>query len=221
MTLLICGLFLFIATHSVRIFAEPLRTTLVARMGEWPYKGVLAVLSLLGFWLLLTGYAQARLETWVVWTPPAFLRHIMWLMMLFALVLLVAAYVPRNHLKKRLKHPMVLSVKVWALAHLLVNGQMHQMVVFGAFLVWAVLSFRAARKRDALANALHLEGDGAGASSGEASVATQVNDAPAAPPAQWLSTLLCLVIGGAAWAALLWRFHAEWFGVSPLGVMAS
>jgi uncharacterized membrane protein len=217
MTLLLCGLFLFIATHSVRIFAEPLRTSLVARMGEWPYKGVLAVFSLLGFWLLLTGYAQARLETWVIWTPPAFLRHIMWLLMLFALVLLVAAYVPRNHLKKRLKHPMVLSVKVWALAHLLVNGQMHQMVLFGAFLVWAVLSFRAARKRDALASALH----GEGAISGEATIATQVNDAPEAPPAQWLSTLLCLVIGGAAWAALLWRIHAEWFGVSPLGVMAS
>jgi uncharacterized membrane protein len=217
MTLLLCGLFLFIATHSVRIFAEPLRTTLVARMGEWPYKGVLAVLSLLGFWLLLPGYAQARLETWVVWTPPAFLRHIMWLLMLFALVLLVAAYVPRNHLKKRLKHPMVLSVKVWALAHLLVNGQMHQMVMFGAFLVWAVLSFRAARKRDALATA--LQGDGA--SSGEANIATQVNDVPEAPSALWLATLLCLVIGGAAWAALLWRFHAEWFGVSPLGVIAS
>jgi len=217
MTLLICGLFLFIATHSVRIFAEPLRTTLVARMGEWPYKGVLAVLSLLGFWLLLTGYAQARLETWVVWTPPAFLRHIMWLLMLFALVLLVAAYVPRNHLKKRLKHPMVLSVKVWALAHLLVNGQIHQMVLFGAFLVWAVLSFRAARKRDSLAIALQSDG----ASSGEVTDATQVNDAPEAPSAQWLSTLLCLVIGGAAWAALLWRFHAEWFGVSPLGGMAS
>ena len=213
MTLLLCGLFLFIATHSVRIFAEPLRTSLVARMGEWPYKGVLAVFSLLGFWLLLTGYAQARLETWVIWTPPAFLRHIMWLLMLFALVLLVAAYVPRNHLKKRLKHPMVLSVKVWALAHLLVNGQMHQMVLFGAFLVWAVLSFRAARKRDALATDLH--------SAGEAIDATQVHNESEAPPAQWLSTLLCLVIGGAAWAALLWRFHAEWFGVSPLGVMAS
>ena len=213
MTLLLCGLFLFIATHSVRIFAEPLRTNLVERMGVWPYKGVLAVLSLLGFWLLLTGYAQARLETWVVWTPPAFLRHIMWLLMLFALVLLVAAYVPRNHLKKRLKHPMVLSVKVWALAHLLVNGQMHQMVLFGALLVWAVLSFRAARKRDALATELH--------SAGEAIDATQVHNESEAPPAQWLSTLLCLVIGGAAWAALLWRFHAEWFGVSPLGVMAS
>ena len=217
MTLLLCGLFLFIATHSVRIFAEPLRTSLVARMGEWPYKGVLTVFSLLGFWLLLTGYAQARLETWVVWTPPAFLRHIIWLLMLFALVLLVAAYIPRNHLKKRLKHPMVLSVKVWALAHLLVNGQMHQMVLFGAFLVWAVLSFRAARKRDALAIALQSDG----ASSGEVTDATQVNDAPEAPSAQWLSTLLCLVIGGAAWAALLWRFHAEWFGVSPLGAMAS
>jgi uncharacterized membrane protein len=213
MTLLLCGLFLFIATHSVRIFAEPLRTTLVARMGEWPYKGVLAVLSLLGFWLLLTGYAQARLETWVIWTPPAFLRHIMWLLMLFALVLLVAAYVPRNHLKKRLKHPMVLSVKVWALAHLLVNGQMHQMVLFGAMLVWAVLSFRAARKRDVLANALHGEG--------EATDAAQVHNESEAPSAQWLATLLCLVIGGGAWAALLWRFHAEWFGVSPLGVMAS
>ena len=213
MTLLLCGLFLFIATHSVRIFAEPLRTTLMTRMGEWPYKGVLAIFSLLGFWLLLTGYAQARLETWVVWTPPAFLRHIMWLLMLLALVLLVAAYVPRNHLKKRLKHPMVLSVKVWALAHLLVNGQMHQMVLFGAFLVWAVLSFRAARKRDALATALH--------SQAEATDATQVHNESEAPPAQWLATLLCLVIGGAAWAALLWRLHAEWFGVSPLGVMAS
>lgn len=213
MTLLLCGLFIFIATHSVRIFAEPLRKTWVTRMGEWPYKGVLSVFSLLGFWLLLEGYALARAEPWMIWTPPAFLRHIAWLLMLFGLMLLIAAYVPRNHLKIRLKHPMVLSVKVWALAHLLVNGQMHQMLLFGSLLVWAVLSFRAARARDALVPVVEGELDANGV--------TQVNADAEPPAAQWLATLLCLAMAGAAWAALLWRLHAQWFGVSPLGIVTS
>ena len=211
MTLLLCGLFLFIATHAIRIVAEPLRTALVMRLGEWPYKGLLSVVSLLGFWLMLTGYAQARLESVVVWTPPAFLRHITWLLMLLSLVLLVAAYVPRNHLKHKLKHPMVLSVKVWALAHLLANGQVHQMVLFASLLVWAVLSFRAARQRDALA----------AQTSDTPEAHASHSPAPNISPASALASAITLLLGAALWAALLWHFHAQWFGVSPLGAMAA
>lgn len=219
MTLLLCGLFLFIATHSIRIVAEPLRTALVMRLGEWPYKGLLSLVSLLGFWLMLTGYAQASLESVVVWTPPVYLRHITWLLMLLSSVLLVAAYVPRNHVKHKLKHPMVLSVKVWALAHLLANGQAHQMVLFASMLVWAVLSFRAARQRDALAAHTSNTPDE------HTSDAPDAHATPVAsthlPPANALASAITVLVGVALWAALLWHFHAQWFGVSPLGAMAA
>lgn len=201
MTLLLCGLFVFIATHAIRIVAEPLRQALLMRWGEKAYKSFYSVLSLLGFGMILMGYAQARMESWVIWTPPPFLRHINWLLMLLSLILLVAAYIPHNHLKMKLKHPMVLSVKVWALAHLLVNGQMHQCVLFASLLVWAVLSFKAARQRDALA--------------------AETLGAPEIKPAHILSTAITLLLGTALWAALLWYFHAQWFGVSPLGAMAT
>lgn len=216
MTLLLCVLVLFIATHSVRLLAEPLRTALVQRWGLWPYKGVVSLVSLLGFWLLLTGYAQARLEPALVWTPPVFLRHITWLLMLVSLIFLVAAYVPRNHLKIKLKHPMVLSVKVWALSHLLVNGQLHQMVLFGSLLVWAVFSFKAARQRDAHASHTHADETVA-----DPTPDLAMADVAQASSAHGLATLITLILGAAAWAALLWHFHAAWFGVSPLGALAA
>ena len=94
----------------------------------------------------------------VLWLPPVAMRHIAALLTLVAFILLVAAYVPRNGIKARLHHPMVIGVKVWAFAHLLANGNLADVVLFGAFLVWAALSFRAARGRDRVAGTVYPTG---------------------------------------------------------------
>ena len=122
MNTLLLGLLLFLGMHSARIVAEQGRLALQARIGATAFKGLYAVVSLLGFYLVLKGYGEARLDPVAVWAPPKGMRHLAVLLMLPAMVLLVAAYIPRNALKNRLQHPMVLSVKVWALAHLSSNG---------------------------------------------------------------------------------------------------
>ncbi len=198
MAWLIVGLVLFLGAHSTRIFAEGWRTSMVERLGEKPWKGVVSVLSLAGFVLIIWGYGLARQSPVPVWTPPRGMNHLAALLTLIAFVLLVAAYVPRNAIKARLRHPMVLGVKVWALAHLLANGTLAALVLFGAFLLWAVLDFRAARGRD---RAAALAG------------------APAeAPPASGAATLATVVIGAAAWAGFAFWAHGAWIGVRPLGV---
>ncbi|NDB43381.1 MAG: protein NrnU [Betaproteobacteria bacterium] len=148
MTWLIIGLILFLGAHSIRMVADDWRTQAIASWGEKPFKGVYSLLALVGFYAMVTGYAEARLQTVALWTPPIATRHVSVLLMLFASVLMAAAYVPRNHLKMRMGHPMVLSVKVWALAHLLANGNLADVVLFGSFLVWSVFNFKAARARD-------------------------------------------------------------------------
>jgi uncharacterized membrane protein len=196
MNTLLLGLLLFLGMHSARIFAEQGRHALQARIGANAFKGLYAVVSLLGFYLVLKGYGEARLNPIAVWAPPKGMRHLAVLLMLPAMVLLVAAYIPRNALKNRLKHPMVLSVKVWALAHLSSNGNVADLVLFGSFLVWAVLCFRAARKRDRAAENELIETPG--------------------PLRQ--RTLLTWGIGIAAWLVLLAGGHTYLVGVSPLGM---
>lgn len=196
MAWLVLGLVLFLGAHSVRIVAEGWRAQMLRRIGELPWKGLMALLSVAGFALIVWGYGQARLETVALWTPPRGLAHGAALLMLLAFILLVAAYVPGNALKAKLRHPMVLSVKVWALAHLLSNGNLADVVLFGSFLVWAVLDFRAARRRDR-----------------EQMLRTA--------PARTLPTLVTLVAGAAAWAGFAFWAHVRWIGVSPFGAMAA
>lgn len=147
MTWLILGLLLFLGVHSTRVFADGWRTATIARIGEGPWKGLYAVLSIAAFVLLIWGYGQARQQA-PLWDPPAFMRHATALLMLPVFVLFVAAYVPRNGIKAKLHHPQVLSVKLWAFAHLMSNGNLADVLLFGGFLAWAILSFAAARKRD-------------------------------------------------------------------------
>lgn len=190
MTILILGLVIFLGVHSTRIVADGWRSAQIARVGPGPWKLGYAVLSLIGFYLLLWGYGSARQAPLVLWHPPTALRHVAGLLTLVAFVLLAAAYVPRNGIRARLHHPMVLSVKLWALAHLLVNGSLADVLLFGSFLVWAVLSFRAARQRDRAAGTGYAAGSSA-------------------------ATLATVVAGGAAWALFAFRLHGWLIGVQP------
>lgn len=147
MTVMILGLLIFLGVHSVRIVADDWRTAQIQRRGEGPWKGAYSVIAIVGLALAIWGYGQMRLDPTWVWSPPVGLRHAVALLMIPAFILLVATYVPGNHIKAKLGHPMILAVKLWALAHLLANGRLGDIVFFGAFLLWAVFDFRAARRR--------------------------------------------------------------------------
>jgi uncharacterized membrane protein len=148
---LILGLALFLGVHSVRIFADDWRTAQVARMGELPWKGVYALFSIAGLALIVWGYGLARADPVVLWIPPVWTRHLAALLTVPAFILLVAAYLPGSHIKAKVGHPMVAGVKIWALAHLLANGNLADVILFGAFLVWSIVNFVASRRRDRLA----------------------------------------------------------------------
>jgi len=192
MGLLILGLVLFLGVHSARIVAEPWRQAFIAQRGTNAWKGLYTVISLVGFVLLIWGYSQARQQPLWVWNPPQALRHVASLLTVPAFVLLVAAYVPGNSIRARVHHPMVLGVKTWALAHLLVSGTAAQMLLFGSFLFWAVASFVAARKRDRAAGTVYANGT-LGA------------------------TLLTVALGLAAWAGFAFWAHGALIGVKPFG----
>lgn len=202
MTWLILGLVLFLGAHSTRIFADEWRSRTIAAWGEKPLKAFFALVSLLGFYGLLVGYAEVRLNPVFIWQPPIATRHISVLLMLFASILLVAAHIPGNHFKVRLGHPMVLSVKVWALAHLLSNGNLADVILFGAFLVWSVMNFKSARARDR--------------ASAESQVHTPDEAAPSTPP-KLSATLITIAAGAVVWGLITFVLHAQVVGVSPLG----
>ena len=137
MTLLILGLLIFLGVHSVSIVAPGWRDAQAARLGEMGWKGVYTVLSIVGFALLVYGYGQARQAPVVLYAPPVALRHVALLLMLPVFVLLLAAYLP-GRIRSAAKHPMLLATKLWATAHLLANGNLADVLLFGGFLVWAV-----------------------------------------------------------------------------------
>ncbi len=145
MTLFLIGLVLFLGIHSVAIVAPAWRDAQAARNpGAW--KGIYSVVSIAGFALMIYGYGLARQTPIVVWTPPTAMRHVALLLMVPVFPLLLAAYLP-GRIKTAAKHPMLLAVKFWALAHLLANGNLVDLILFGAFLVWAVLDRIAVKKR--------------------------------------------------------------------------
>jgi uncharacterized membrane protein len=137
MTTLLLGLLLFLGIHSLSIVAPSARQAIVARIGPWAWKGLYSVIAIAGFVLVLRGYAAARLDPVVLYYPPAALRHVAVLLMLPAFPMLLAAYLP-GRIQATLKHPMLVATKLWASAHLLANGTLADVVLFGGFLAWAV-----------------------------------------------------------------------------------
>lgn len=192
MTILILGLLLFLGMHCARIVAEPARQRFIARRGEKAWKGIYTLVSLAGFALILWGYGLARQAPVVIWSPPAGLRHLSALFNVLAFVLLAAAYVPGNRIKGRWHHPMVLGVKTWAFGHLLVNGNLADVLLFGGFMMWAAASFVAARKRDRAAGTSY-------------------------PPGALKGTLMTVAIGVVGALAFALWLHGPLIGVRPFG----
>ena len=191
MTLLIFGLLIFLGVHSTSIFAPAWRASQAELRGDAAWKGMYSLLSLAGFVLLIYGYGVARQSPVVLYTPPTFTRHIALLLMLPVFPLLFAAYLP-GRIKAAAKHPMLLAVKLWALAHLLANGTLHDVVLFGAFLAWAVAD-RISVKRRAVVRA-H----------------------PGAPPSP-VNDVIAVVGGLVTYAVFVLWAHLKLIGVSPLG----
>jgi len=192
MLTMIVGLLLFLGTHSIRVFAENWRNRQISERGEKTWQGIYSVIALAGFLLIIWGYGQARLEPLVVWQPPVWTKHLAALLTLPAFILLVAAYVPGTKIKTMIGHPMVLGVKLWALAHLLANGMLADIILFGSFLLWSVLDYRASRTRDKAAGMVY---QAAGIS----------------------RDIIAIVVGIFAWAAFAIVLHGWLIGVKPFG----
>jgi uncharacterized membrane protein len=193
MTYLILGLLLFLGIHSVRIVADPWRSAQIARIGEMRWKGVYSLLSAVGLGLIISGYGLARAGDVALWVPPLPMRHLAAGLTLPAFILLVAAYLPGSHIKAKVGHPMVAGVKLWALAHLLANGNRADALLFGAFLAWAIADFIAARRRDRIAGRTY-------------------------PVCCWTRDASVVAIGTLAWAVFALWGHAWLIGVAPFRV---
>jgi uncharacterized membrane protein len=187
-TILILGLVIFLGVHSIRIGADDWRSRQIARLGTGPWKGLYALASLVGFVLIVYGYGLARAQPVVLWTPPVWMGLVAASLTIPAFVLLAAAYVPGNRIKAAVGHPMVAGVKLWAFAHLLANGTLAAVLLFGAFLVWAVVYFASARRRDRTAGIRYPTG-------------TAARDA------------VTVVVGIIAWAVFAFLLHGWLIGV--------
>lgn len=148
MLFMLIGLILFLGTHSVRIYANDWRNQQITQRSEILWKGIYSVISIIGFILIVKGYAEARMDPTVIWLPPQWLKHMMTFFLLPMFVLILAAYIPGTKLKAWSGHPMAASVKLWGLAHLLANGNLADIVLFGSFMTWAIFDYRASRRRD-------------------------------------------------------------------------
>lgn len=191
MSLLILGLVVFFAVHSVSIVASDWRGDCIARFGVMPWRVVYSLLSTLGLGLIIWGFSLVRAEPTVLWQAPLWARHLAALLTLAAFILAAAASVPGNGIQAAVGHPLLAGVKVWALAHLLANGRLGDLLLFGSFLVWAIVAFAVARRRDRVAGKIY-------------------------PRRGWLRTVAAVVLGGAAWVVFA-RVGHEWLiGVRPL-----
>jgi uncharacterized membrane protein len=192
LAVMILGLVLFLGVHTLPAQRE-LRTRAIAVMGEGSYKLVYALISVLGIALIAWGFAHYRATGWVdIWNPPKALKHITLALMLPAVILVVAAFL-RGHIYTTLKHPMLAGVKLWAAAHLLANGDLGSIVLFGSFLGWAVFDRISLKRRT----------DAGG---------------PPIPVGGWGNDVIAVAVGIVVYLALAFAFHPVVIGVPVVGV---
>ncbi len=183
MTIMTIGLAIFFATHLWTTLARDRRAALIDKIGAGPYRGLYSLVAIAGFALIVVGWRGA--DASLLYAPPAFLRHVAYLLMLIALIILASAYAPRGRIAAAVKHPMLAAVKIWAFAHLLANGEVRSVLLFGAFLAYAVIDRIAVKKR------------------GE-------RTPPAGPAA---NDLIAIAAGAVAWAAIYFFLHRYIAGV--------
>lgn len=190
MILLIVGLILFLGIHIVPMYPAQ-RSALVSKLGENGYKGLFALVAAVGLGLVIYGYGLARFEgSPQIYDPPAWLRHVTMLLMVPVFIFLVAAYVP-SRIRNALKHPMLVAVKLWAFAHLLGNGDLASILLFGGFFVWAVADRISVKRR----------GPGAGQP-----------DFAAGDPGKY-SDVVVILVGLVLYGLFAWKLHTLLIGV--------
>jgi uncharacterized membrane protein len=192
MWLLIIGLVLFLGAHSVHMLAPAWRERQILRLGENGWKGLYSVVSGVGLVAIIWGFGLERAQPAMFYMPPSAMRHLNSLFTLLAFVLVAAAYVPRNHIKPWVGHPMLAGVALWAFGHLLATGWLRDLLLFGLFFAWAAADFVVSHARDDRAGVVHPGG-------------TVGGDA------------LTLVVGVVAWAAFAFWLHVLLIGVAPFG----
>ena len=188
MLLLIVGLVVFLGIHSMRILAPEWRDAQRERFGEGRWKGLYSLASLAGFVLVVWGYARAWPVAPVLYEPPVFMKHITLALMLPAMIAVMVFNLPPGRLKPALKHPLLVATKIWAFAHLLANGDLASLLLFGSFLGWAVLDRIAAGRR----------GD----------------QVPTAGPAKW--DIIAVASGSVLYVLFIWKLHYWLFWVTPI-----
>lgn len=190
MALLIAGLLIFLGMHLTGILADNWRQGIIRKRGAGTWKLLYTAVSIVGFILIVIGYGATRTDPVFLWAAPVWARHLAMPLTLIAFILLAAAYVPNNRIKSRLGHPMLAAVKIWAIAHLLANGTLADVLLFGSFLVWAIVGFAVLRRRDR--------------SNGISRIGALKGDA------------ITLVTGVIAWAVFATVLHTALIGVNPM-----
>jgi len=188
MAVLIIGLVVFLGVHCVALAAPAFRSSAIARLGEGPWKGLYSLVAAAGLALIVYGFYLARESPMVLYSPPGWMRYVTFLLMLPVFPLFIAAYLP-GRIKTAIKHPLLAAVKFWALAHLLANGTLADVLLFGGFLAWAVVDRISLKRR--------------------------VQSVPAAPAGRF-NDLIAVVAGLALYVFFIEWAHLRLFGVSPL-----
>jgi len=186
MSMLVLGLVLFFLPHSVSIFNETWRNQLVERIGEWPWKGIYSLVAIAGFFLIVLGYGEARQNPTILYIPPIWLRHVAMVLLIPVFVLFIAAYMP-GRIKTATKHPILLATKLWAFAHLMTNGMLADVILFGSFLIWAVADRISMKHRTA-------------------------RIIPGAPAGK-ANDVIVVVVGLGLYVAFVLWLHARWIGM--------
>jgi uncharacterized membrane protein len=188
--ILVIGLVVLLGAHVFVTFREA-RARLIAQLGQNGYRALFSVVAIVGLALIVWGYGDYRAHEWIqIWSPPALMGHITVGLMLLSVIFIAASFIS-NHIKNWLHHPMLASVKTWALAHLLSNGDLGSILLFGSFLAWGVYARIAAKRRGDL-----------GATSA---------------PAGWTNDAIVVVVGIGIFLALGYYFHPYVIGVPVFG----
>ncbi len=190
MAILILGIILFLGMHLIRVVAPDFRSRMVDKFGENGWKGIYSLLSIISLVVLIYGWAIS--STINLWFPPTGMSHLTVTLMLLSMICLAAAELPAGHIATKTKHPMILGVKIWAFGHLLANGDLASLLLFGSFLAWGVI-LRIALKRRERAGLLTLR-----------------------PFVSAKYDLIAVVIGAVIWALFIWKLHLWLIGVAPI-----